>query len=216
MDSAEWDARYAGAEVVWSAEPNRFVEQECRSLPPGRALDVAAGEGRNAIWLAGLGWQVVAVDFSAVALAKGQRIAERLGVAEAVAWVRADVRTWVPIPEAFDLVVVAYLHLPAADRLVVLEHAVTGLAPGGTLVVVSHDRVNLVSGVGGPQDPSVLYGPEDLIADLAFVGELTVERAATLERPTPAGTALDALVRARRQALPAGRAQQAEGFPASG
>src|SRR2546430_7187246 len=66
MDAAEWDQRYAGTELVWSAEPNRFVAAELADLPPGRALDLAAGEGRNSVWLAERGWAVTAVDFSRV------------------------------------------------------------------------------------------------------------------------------------------------------
>ena len=72
MDSSEWDERYAGTELVWTAEPNRFVVEGLQALPPGRALDVGAGEGRNAIWLAHRGWQVTAVDFSAVGLEQGR------------------------------------------------------------------------------------------------------------------------------------------------
>jgi ubiquinone/menaquinone biosynthesis C-methylase UbiE len=75
VDSQEWDRRYAAAELVWTAEPNRFAVAELQDLPPGRALDVAAGEGRNAVWLASRGWQVTAVDFSAAGLDKGRRLA---------------------------------------------------------------------------------------------------------------------------------------------
>lgn len=202
MEAAEWDERYADQELVWSAEPNRFVEEECGSLRPGRALDLAAGEGRNAIWLASRGWTVTAVDFSSVALDKGRRLAEAQGapLAASVSWVCEDVRTWAPPAAAFDLVVVAYLHLPVEVRREVLDHAVTALAPGATLVVVGHDIANLAGGVGGPQDPRVLYSPEDLVADLSGAEGIVVDKAVTVERSTPAGTALDALVRARRAA----------------
>lgn len=64
MDSAGWDTRYGATDLVWGGEPNRFVAEEFTGAPPGRALDLGAGEGRNAIWLASLGWQVTAVDFS--------------------------------------------------------------------------------------------------------------------------------------------------------
>ena len=202
MEAAEWDARYAGQELVWSAEPNRFVEEECRSLPPGRALDLAAGEGRNAIWLASVGWEVTAVDFSAVALEKGRRLAEHQGeeVAGALDWVCADARTWEPPAGRFDLVLISYLQVPAAERRRVLGHAASALAPAGRLLVVGHDIANLNGGVGGPQDPAVLYGPDDVRADLGSFAGLEVERASTVERPTPAGTALDVLVVARRSA----------------
>ena len=78
MDAAGWDERYAASELVWSAEPNRFVAEVCADLAPGRALDLAAGEGRNAIWLAQRGWDVTATDFSAVGLDKGRRLAQQL------------------------------------------------------------------------------------------------------------------------------------------
>ena len=151
MDSQEWDRRYEGAELVWTAEPNRFVVDELRDLAPGRALDVGAGEGRNAVWLATRGWQVTAVDFSAVGLDKGRRLAGARGVA--VDWVRADLRHYQPEPGAFQLVLVAYLQLRAAELDGVLRNAATALAPGGVLLVVGHDVTNLAEGVGGPPDP---------------------------------------------------------------
>src|SRR5262249_49632970 len=65
LDQRQWDELYASAELVWTAEPNRFVAEELAGLAAGRALDLGTGEGRNAIWLAERGWQVTAVDFSA-------------------------------------------------------------------------------------------------------------------------------------------------------
>ena len=128
MESQEWDQRYAAAELVWTAEPNRFVVAELQDLAPGRALDVGAGEGRNAVWLASRGWQVTAVDFSAVGLDKGRRLAQDRGVA--VDWVRADVRDYQPEPGSFQLVLIAYLQLREAELDGVLRRAVTALAPG--------------------------------------------------------------------------------------
>lgn len=72
MNSAGWDARYQATDLVWGSDPNRFVAAEFDTLPPGRALDLGAGEGRNAIWLASRGWQVTAVDFSEVAIGRGR------------------------------------------------------------------------------------------------------------------------------------------------
>ena len=99
MDSAGWDTRYRASDLVWGGEPNRFVA-EFTGTPPGRALDLGAGEGRNAIWLAGLGWQVTAVDFFAVAMDRARRLAERQGVT--VDWVVADLRDYQPAPGASD------------------------------------------------------------------------------------------------------------------
>lgn len=203
MDRDAWDAAYAAAPgLVWTARPNRFVVEAVGDLPPGRALDLAAGEGRNAVWLAERGWRVVAVDFSAVALARGRELAGERGVQ--VSWVEADVRGHPLDPAAFDLVVVAYLHLPAAEFAGVLHRAAGALAPGGTLVVVGHDRANLTGGVGGPRDPAVLYTPEELAAELAG---LRVHRAETVRRPVTVDDgpvdALDTLVVAVREAAAA-------------
>ena len=198
MDATDWDERYRTDELIWSAEANRFVEAETAALTPGRALDLAAGEGRNSVWLASRGWQVTAVDFSEVGLEKGRKLADRAGVGDRVEWVHADVRHWAPPPGGYDLVVIAYLQIPAGELDPVLASASAALAPGGKLVVVGHDVTNLDGGVGGPQDPAVLYRPETVGAALAAAG-LSVTSAETVERPTPKGTALDTLVTATQE-----------------
>lgn len=195
MDAAAWDHRYASAELVWTAEPNRFVAAELSDLPPGRALDLAAGEGRNAIWLAGRGWQVTALDFSAVAIDKGRLLAEQAGVT--VDWVVADVLTYRPAG-GYDLVLVAYLHLPPAQRTVLWATAVTAVAPGGVLLAVGHDITNIADGTGGPQDPTLLYDPDGVAAHL---DGLSIDRAERVHRPVQDGrSAIDTLVRAHRPA----------------
>jgi SAM-dependent methyltransferase len=167
VDADDWDERYAASELVWSAEPNQFVAAELGGLTPGRALDLAAGEGRNAIWLARHGWQVTAADFSQVALDKGRRLAGDTPVR----WVRADATTWSE-PSAYDLVLLAYLQLPAEQRRAAVRAAYDSLASGGTLFLVAHDSTNLTEGTGGPQDPAVLMTAEDVLADL---GDLPYE-----------------------------------------
>jgi SAM-dependent methyltransferase len=201
MDRDDWDARYASTDLVWSAEPNRFVEAETLDLPPGRAIDLAAGEGRNAIWLAERGWTATAVDFSRVALDKASSLAAARGVT--IETVEADVTTYQPEAGAFDLVLVAYLHTSAFDRAAWLAHAAAALAPGGTLLIVGHDRTNIEHGYGGPQDPAVLATPEGLAAELdGLESGLEIEKAECVERvvdtPEGARVAIDHVVRARR------------------
>lgn len=197
MTSEHWDRRYAEAELLWRAEPNEFLVREVADLAPGRALDLATGEGRNAIWLAEQGWRVTAVDFSAVGLDKARRIAERRGVQ--VDWVLADLLDYRPPAGAFDLILYLYVHLPAAERELVVGRAVGALAPAGTLLVVGHDLANLDGGWGGPSDPAVLYTPDAIAAELRG---LVVERAERVTRHVVTGEgeadAIDALVRARR------------------
>jgi SAM-dependent methyltransferase len=199
MDASQWNERYATAEYVWKADPNVFLVAELEGLTPGRALDLACGEGRNAVWLAEQGWTVTGVDFSDVGLDKGRRLATERGVE--VDWVCADATAWPPPEQGYDLVAVFYLQLPSQARRVALTAAGRALAPGGTLLVVAHDRRNLRGGVGGPQDPEVLYGPDDVLADLEAAGiAVEVERAETIERPVVDADrpALDCLVRVTR------------------
>jgi SAM-dependent methyltransferase len=162
MDARDWDERYAAAELVWSAAPNEFVATHLADLPPGRALDLAAGEGRNAIWLARRGWDVTAADFSQVALDKGRQVAGDT----AVRWVCADATAWAEA-SAYDLVVLAYLQLPEAQRRAAVRAAFAALVPGGTFFLVAHDTTNLTEGTGGPQDPAVLMSADDVLADLS-------------------------------------------------
>ena len=197
MDQAAWDERYAGPELVWGSGPNCFVAEELAALPPGRAIDLGTGEGRNAIWLAERGFTVTAVDFSRVGLARAAGLAAGRGVS--VDWVHADLLDYQPTPGGYDLVLIAYIQLPA-DRLTALARtAATALAPGGTLLAVGHDRDNLTRGHAGPKDLSVLWTPQVVTAGLTG---LTVQQAEQVNRTvtTPDGerTAIDTLVRAVR------------------
>lgn len=200
MDASDWDARYAGREPVWSRGPNVFVERIASGVEPGRALDLAAGEGRNALWLASRGWTVEAVDFSGEAIERGRAWAAETG-AHGVRWVVADVLAHPVEARGYDLVLLSYLHLPRPEQLAVTRKAASAVAPGGMLVIVGHDPTNLTDGHGGPQEPEVLHGPEDYTAFLDATG-LEVDRAehVTREVETEDGTAtaIDALVVARR------------------
>lgn len=201
MDANAWDERYAASELVWSAGPNRFLVEQVEGLAPGRALDLAAGEGRNAIWLAEHGWQVTAVDFSPVGVDKGRQLAHAADVQDAIEWIVADVTTWEPSTAAYDLVAVFYLQIPADGRRAAHRLAASAVAPGGTLLIVGHDHANLDGGYGGPQDPTVLVTAEGIVADLADTG-LGIELATQVRRPVDTdegpATAIDCLVRASR------------------
>jgi len=199
VDQRQWDELYASTELVWTAEANRFVTEELAGLAAGRALDLGTGEGRNAIWLAGRGWQVTAVDFSAVGLAKAAELAARHGVT-GIRWVEADLREYQPGPAAYDLVLLAYVHLLPDEFGALLAAAVSALAPGGTLLVVGHDADNISRGYGGPQDPLVLHRVQDVVAALPG---LAIQRAEQARRPVLTGdgerTAIDTVVRAQRR-----------------
>jgi SAM-dependent methyltransferase len=195
MRREDWDRRYAGTENLWSAKPNRFLVAEVEELTPGRALDLACGEGQNAIWLAGLGWEVVGIDFSEVAIDKARARAGRDGVS--VEFAVGDLVEYEPGPGAYDLVLLLYLHIPPDERRLVLERASAALAPGGTLLLVGHDLLNMTEGVGGPSDPTIHVTPDQVAEELP---SLEIEKAERVYRDVRGEerAAIDALVRARR------------------
>jgi SAM-dependent methyltransferase len=172
-------------------------------MATGRALDLACGEGRDVLWLAQQGWQATGVDFSRVALDRAARLTEGgPPPAHLSEWVQADLLSYQPPSAAFDLVLIAYLHLPARQRTVIIRTATQALASGGTLLVVAHDSANLTDGTGGPQDARVLYTAADVTHDLTDLPGIEITRAERVEREvaTTAGPrrALDLLVTARR------------------
>jgi SAM-dependent methyltransferase len=192
VDAADWDERYRDHDHLWSVTPNLFVADRLGGTPPGRGLDLAAGEGRNSIWLASLGWDMTAVDFSEVAVDKGR------AQSEDVEFVVADVRTWEP-EQSFDLILIAYLHLTPPDYETVVRHAEGWLVPGGELFLIGHDVSNIAEGWGGPQYPELLW---DVPGVLGWLDGMEIIEAEVVNRPvdTDEGRkyARDTLVRARQ------------------
>lgn len=214
MDAADWDARYTQSELVWGAPPNATVVEHVYGLErriilqpdtPGepapelpRALDLACGEGRNALWLATHGWQVRAVDFAQVGIDKGRTVASRLSrsVRSRIDWQCADATDLAAagITGPFELILVVFLHLPADQRRAMLTRAAEMLSPGGTLLVLGHDTTNITDGFGGPQDPAILFTPDDVVTDLGSSPDIRIQVAERVLRGTEGGTAIDALV----------------------
>lgn len=197
MEPNAWDERHRQEDRFGNREPNRSLVDTVKRFAPGTALDLAAGQGRNAVWLAEQGWQVTAVDFSAVAVEKGAAFATAAGAD--VTFQQADLLAW-ETDARYDLVTIVYLQLPIPDRHAVWENAARAVASGGHLLLVGHDVRNLEEGYGGPSHASVLYTAAEAAG---VVGELLkVERSETVLRPveTDEGTrfAIDNLVLARR------------------
>jgi SAM-dependent methyltransferase len=195
----DWDERYRAEGLVWGVEPNRWVAQEVAHLRPGRALDLACGEGRNALWLAARGWQVTGVDFSAVALEKARELEQKEPPEQPVTWLCADTTTY-QHGEPVDLALLCYLQVPAEQRRAAVRNAARALEPDGVLLVIGHHILNVAEGIGGPQDPAVLYSPGDIVEDLDGLS-MVVDKADGVWREVPGAErqALDVLVRAHAE-----------------
>jgi SAM-dependent methyltransferase len=198
--AAEWDARYRERDgSMWSGRPNGRLVTEVGGLTPGRALDVGCGEGADAIWLAGRGWNVTAIDVSDVALGRARAAAERANVE--VEWISGDAQR-TPLPaRSFDLVSLQYPALPKATGEAAVQALFDTLRPGGLLLAVYHDfddehREHMKArGV----DPADYVGVDDLAR---LLGEdFTIELHAVeprIDPPPDTPHIADVVVRARR------------------
>ncbi|WP_336707901.1 class I SAM-dependent methyltransferase [Oerskovia sp. USHLN155] len=180
-DQAFWDERYGSAASVWSGNPNPQLVREVADLPAGSALEVGAGEGADAVWLARQGWRVVGLDVSPVALAKAAAHADAVSaeVAERIEWRQADLVGWEPGDERFDLVTAHFMHLPADLRRQVFPRLAQAVAPGGRLLVVGHHPEDHET-VRREFDEHFFYTGDDLLSELDLDG-WTVE---TNDAPT--------------------------------
>lgn len=188
-----WDERHRAGDFEGEG-PNPTFLVGVAGLRVGRALELAAGSGTNAVWLAGQGWRTTAVDWSPVGLANGRAKAEAAGLE--VEWLERDLFVWSPPVRSFDLVVIVYLHVPPIERGPVYAAAAAAVAPGGRLLVVGHDRLNATEGEGGPPDTVRLFTADEVGRELLAVDPtLVVERSETIRRVPPPGRApIDSLL----------------------
>ncbi|MCU1514795.1 MAG: methyltransferase [Microbacteriaceae bacterium] len=199
MDSNDWDARYEAADSVWSLAPNEFVVEYLERLPAGTMIDLAGGEGRNALWFASRGWLAENVDFSKVALDKFVTRAAEIGLADRCTATLVDATAAPALALApADLGVIAYLQVEASGLAVAIASLVAGLKPGGTFFGVWHARENLADGMGGPQDATVLPTQAELRHALDAAG-LPTATIALRERRVTAGTAIEMVAVATKQ-----------------
>ena len=183
MHSSFWDTRYQGEDYAYGTEPNDFIRAETHRLPPGRVLCLAEGEGRNAVFLAGLGYEVTAVDFSATGLAKAERLARTRGVS--LELVHVDLADYVPPENTFTGVVSVFAHLPATVRRRVHSLAARSLKVGGCLLLEAYAPRQIGLGSGGPKDPALLASLDELADELNTL-DLVVRR--EVEREVHEGT----------------------------
>lgn len=173
MDSKYWDEKYSTDEFIYTKVVNRFVAELCGNLDVSgsrRAIELAGGEGRNAVWLAKQGWHIENVDFSQKALDKYLALAMEEAVAELCSANCADALKFEPMVSPVELAVIGYLQIPEAQLEVATRRLAGYVAPGGHLMGVWHSRDNLAGGFGGPRDPDVLPNVESITKALEGTG----------------------------------------------
>lgn len=176
-----WDARYSESDRLWSGNPNQRLVEQVTGLTPGTALDVGAGEGADAVWLAGQGWQVTALDVSPVALARADRHAADAGVQ--ISTVQHDLISGDPLPGTYDLVSAQFWH-PPTERFADFRDVIgAAVRPGGTLLVVAHHPHDMVDREDTHGHGAFLFTPEK-VAALFDAAEWDVRVCAAQTRPT--------------------------------
>jgi len=168
MDEAFWEDRYRSSEALWSGNPNPQLVTSAAGLTPGAALDVGCGEGADAIWLAGGGWRVTAIDISTVALERGAAHARQVSIeaAEHITWLHVDLTTWVPPASTFDLVSAQFMQPPVDQREALHRRLAASVSPGGHLLVVGHHPTDLQTTVPRPPVAELFFTPADVVAIL--------------------------------------------------
>lgn len=157
-----WDQRYAGEAYVYGQTANTFLQQHITDLT-GPVLSVAEGEGRNAVFLAQHGLEVVGVDSSAVGLAKAQRLAKSKKVI--ITTVQADLAEYQPAVNYFASVVSIFAHLPSQLRRTLHHWLAKALRPGGVLLLEGYSKQQLGRGTGGPNNLAMLFSLDELLQD---------------------------------------------------
>ena len=183
MSSQFWDERYSGEQLVYGEAPNGFLASVTGRFPSsGRALDIGAGEGRNALFLAACGLDVLAVDQSSVGMRKAERLARERGLGLRTQAV--DLSDFDAEPESFDVVSSIFVHLPAALRSAVHQRIRSWLRPGGVFVLEAYAPDQLTRGTGGPKDPALLAPLEVIVGELEG---LRIEHQSALVRDVTEG-----------------------------
>ena len=159
-----WNRRYSDPEYVYGTVPNEFLMSVAEKIPRGQVLSLAEGEGRNAVYLAQLGYKVLAVDSSAVGLAKAQYLAEERDVT--IETRVADLAGFAIEPNSWDAIVSIFCHLPSGIRSSVHHKVVVGLRPGGMFILEAYTPLQLKLKTGGPSTTDMLMTLEDLRTEL--------------------------------------------------
>ena len=172
-----WDERYNEPGFAYGTAPNEFLASVADRIPQGKILSLAEGEGRNAVYLASLGFQVTGVDGSEVGLRKAMELATERGVS--ITAIHADLSQFEIGSEQWDAIIACYCHLPSAIRIPLHRAVVRGLKPGGVFVLEAFSKEQLGYGTGGPQSLDMLMSLDELqqeLTGLEFIHAVRIER----------------------------------------
>src|SRR5512133_4230080 len=168
----KWDTRYNTEEYVFGKRPNRFLIDCTSGLAPGKVLCLGEGEGRNAVYLASIGWEVTAVDISPYGIKKARLLAHQRGVK--ITTITADLNDYSIKPNAWDLIITFFVHIPAEERARMHHKVIAGLRPGGMYILEGYSPEMVRFGDRGPKEKLQRYHPEVLRTELAGLELLTV------------------------------------------
>ncbi|MDF0535790.1 class I SAM-dependent methyltransferase [Shewanella sp. A32] len=168
-----WDDVYSAEQYVYGSEPNEFLLAHSSDLPQGRVLCIGDGEGRNSVYLARQGYQVTAVDLSAVGIAKAKKLAARYGVS--VDYIQADLAQFSFGENQWDAIVSIFCHLPAPLRKRVHQQVIDGLKPGGVFLLEGYTPRQLQFGTGGPKAVEMLLDKDEVASELAALNMLHLQ-----------------------------------------
>jgi SAM-dependent methyltransferase len=159
-----WDERYGAKEYAYGTKPNEFLASVADRIPKGKVLCLAEGEGRNGVFLAGLGYEVTAVDGSSVGMKKAQQLAKARGVE--INTIVSDLAHFDIEPDSWDGIVSIFCHVPPAIREPLHRKVVAGLRSGGVLVLEAYQPRQIKFGTGGPPVPELTMTLEGLRKEL--------------------------------------------------
>lgn len=159
-----WDKRYSSEEYVYGIEPNDFLKANYKSIPKGKVLCLAEGEGRNAVFLAEQGYKVTAVDSSSVGLQKAEKLGHKRGVQ--IECIHGDLEHYEIEEENWEGIISIYCHLPVTLRKSVFKNIELGLKKEGVFIIEGYTPKQLQYGTGGPKDENLLITKDNLLKEL--------------------------------------------------
>ena len=164
MHTTNWDERYKTQDYIYGTAPNEFLVSMIDRIPKGKVLSLAEGEGRNAVYLASLRYEVTGVDNSAIGLGKATALAVEHGVS--ITTLLADLGEFQIVPESWNGIISCFCHLPSAIRIPLHSAAVRGLKSGGVFVLEAFSKEQITYGTGGPQNLDMLMSLDELLVEL--------------------------------------------------